>query len=97
MVDITDPIYQSPLESNFEGDKEVFMVGGGEQPSHKIAEGIAREVEEEIAQTTRMAMMGKRHNGTQYNSGSLDDEHRDGSPSRRHHPKFHSWRPADRD
>jgi hypothetical protein len=49
MVDITDPIYQSPLESNFEGDKEVFMVGGGEQPSHKIAEGIAREVEEEIA------------------------------------------------
>jgi hypothetical protein len=28
---ITDPIYQSPLESNSEGDREVFMVGEGEQ------------------------------------------------------------------
>jgi hypothetical protein len=29
--------------------------------------------------------------------GALDDEPRDGAPTRRHHWKFNSWRPADRD
>jgi hypothetical protein len=28
----TDPIYQSSSESDFEGDREVYMVGNGEEP-----------------------------------------------------------------
>jgi hypothetical protein len=29
---VTDPIYQPPSEYDSEGDREVFMVGEGEQP-----------------------------------------------------------------
>jgi hypothetical protein len=42
------------------------MVGEGEQPPRKTAEEIAQEIEEEIAQATRLAKearTGKRHNG----------------------------------
>jgi hypothetical protein len=61
------------------------MVGEGEQPPEKTTEEIAREDEEEITRTThlaREARIGKRCNGLQDNSGSLDDEPRDGAPSR---------------
>jgi hypothetical protein len=44
-----DPIYQSPPESDSEGDREVFMVGQGEQPIEKIIKEMAREAEEELA------------------------------------------------
>jgi hypothetical protein len=37
---ITNPIYQSPLESDYEGNREVFMVGEGEQLPKKTAEEI---------------------------------------------------------
>jgi hypothetical protein len=40
---------------------------------------------------------GKRHNGPQYDSGSSNDEPRDGAASRRHHPKFNPRYPARRD
>jgi hypothetical protein len=33
----------------------------------------------------------------QDDSGASEDEPRDGAPARRHHPKFNSRRPADRD
>jgi hypothetical protein len=48
LIAITNPIYQSPLESNFKGDIVVFMVGDGEQPTKKTTEEITREAEEEI-------------------------------------------------
>jgi hypothetical protein len=35
-----DPICQSSPESDFEGDKEVYMVGNGEEPSEKTIEEI---------------------------------------------------------
>jgi hypothetical protein len=40
---------------------------------------------------------GKRHNGLQDDSGTSDDEPRDGAPTRRHHPKLDSRCPAIRD
>jgi hypothetical protein len=45
---ITDPIYQSPPESDSKGDTEVYMVGQGEELLEKTNEEIAREAEEEI-------------------------------------------------
>jgi hypothetical protein len=45
----------------------------------------------------REAERRKRHNGMQDDSGASEDEPRDGAPARRHHPKFNSRRPADRD
>jgi hypothetical protein len=59
---IIDPIYQSPLESDFEGNREIFMVGDGEQPRNKTIEEIAREAEDEIAEAAHLARTGKRHN-----------------------------------
>jgi hypothetical protein len=59
---IIDPIYQSPPESDFEGNREVFMVGDGEQPRNKTIEEIAREAEDEIAEAAHLARTGKRHN-----------------------------------
>jgi hypothetical protein len=47
------------------------MVGNGEQTptkSEKNVEEIAREAEEEIAEATRLARTGKRHNDMQYNT-----------------------------
>jgi hypothetical protein len=69
------------------------MVGNKEEPPEKIIEEIQREAEQEIARATRLAReveRGKKHNGLQDDSGASDDEPRDGSPMRRHHPKFNS-------
>jgi hypothetical protein len=63
---ITDPIHQSSSESDSEGDREVYLVGKGDQPPKKTAEEIQREAEEEIFWAIRLAReaeRGKRHNG----------------------------------
>jgi hypothetical protein len=76
------------------------MMGQGEQPPEKTAKEIALEVEEEIARAARLAKeadKGKRHNGPDDDSGSSDDEPRDGATSRKQHLKFNSWCPAGRD
>jgi hypothetical protein len=39
----------------------------------------------------------KGHDGMQDDSEALKDEHLDGAPTRRHHPKFNSWCNTDRD
>jgi hypothetical protein len=55
-------------------------------------------VEEEIARTTclaRDAEREKRHNNLQDDSGASDDEPRDGTHMRRHHPKFNPRCPID--
>jgi hypothetical protein len=60
-----DPIYQSPLEADFEGDREVFIAGQGEQPTEKTTEEITQEAEEELtraAQLARDADKGKMYN-----------------------------------
>jgi hypothetical protein len=59
---VTDSIYQLPPEYDSEGDREVFMVGEGEQPLEKTIEEITREVEEEIARAARLVRTGKKHN-----------------------------------
>jgi hypothetical protein len=46
---ITDLIYHSLSESDFEGGREVYMVGQGEQPTEKTTEEIAHEADEEMA------------------------------------------------
>jgi hypothetical protein len=66
----------------------------------KTTEEIQWEAKEEMARAAHLAReldksMG--HNSLQYDSGALEDEPRDGSPSRRHHPKFNSQYRADRD
>jgi hypothetical protein len=70
----------------------------------KTTEEIQQEAEKEIAHVARLAReldqarhRGKRHNGLQDDSGALDDEPRDGAPTRRHHPKFDSRRPTNQD
>jgi hypothetical protein len=80
------------------------MVGNKEELPQKITEEIQRKGEEEIAHTAYLAKeldqerdKGKNHNGLQDNSGASDDEPRDDATTRRHHPKFNSWRPANRD
>jgi hypothetical protein len=76
------------------------MVGQGDQPHENTAEEIQQEAKEEIARAARLvwdAKRGKRHNDLQNDSGAYEDEPRDGAPSRRHHPKFKSWCPADRE
>jgi hypothetical protein len=97
---IADPIYHLSLESNFEGDREVYMVGQGDEPPEKTIEEIQWEAKEEIARAARLARdaeRGKRHNDMLDNLGASDDESRDGAPPRRHHPKLNPWRPADQD
>jgi hypothetical protein len=44
-----NPIYQSPLDFDSEGDREVFMAGQAGHPTEKMIEEIAQEVEEELA------------------------------------------------
>jgi hypothetical protein len=61
-----DLIYQSPPKSDSKGDREIFMVGQGEQLAKKTIEEIVREDEEELAGATQLARdanKGKRHNG----------------------------------
>jgi hypothetical protein len=63
---IIDPIHQSTLESDFEGDREVYMVGHEEEPPEKIVKGIQWEAEEEIARAACLARDAKKwkgHNG----------------------------------
>jgi hypothetical protein len=96
----TDPIYQSSPESDSKGGREVYMVGNGEELLDKTIEEIQWEAKEEIACSTHLARdakRGKRHNGLQDDSGASEDEPRDGAPMRRHHPKFNSRHPADRE
>jgi hypothetical protein len=96
----TDPIYQSSLEFDSKGCREVYMVGNGEELLKKTVEEIQREGDEEIARATclaRDAERGKRHNSLQDNSGASNDEPRDGTPMRRHHTKFNSRHPTNRD
>jgi hypothetical protein len=62
----TDPNYQSSLESNSDGDREVYMVGNGEELPDKTIEEIQWEAEEEIAHAACLATearRGKRYNG----------------------------------
>jgi hypothetical protein len=69
------------------------MVSQGNQPPKKIAKEIQQEVEEEIARAESLARelnKNKGHNDLQDDSEGLEDEHRDGAPLRRHHPKFNS-------
>jgi hypothetical protein len=40
LVAVTDPIYQSSLESNSEGGREVYMVGNREELPKKTIEEI---------------------------------------------------------
>jgi hypothetical protein len=76
------------------------MVGNGEELLNKTVKEIQWETDEELARVTRLATeaeRGKRHNGLQDDSGVSEDEPRDGTPSRRHHLKFKSRHPPDRD
>jgi hypothetical protein len=41
----TDPIHQSSLESDFEGDRGIYVVAQGDQPLDKTAEEIQREAD----------------------------------------------------
>jgi hypothetical protein len=100
----TDPIFQSSLESDSEGGREVYMVGDREELPEKTTKEIQREAEEEIARVAHLAreldqerVKGKKHNGLQDDSGASDDEPRDGAPIARHHPKFNSRCPTNRD
>jgi hypothetical protein len=91
LVATTNPIYQSSPESNYEGNREVYIVENREEPLEKTVEEIQWEAEEEIACVAHLAKeaeRGKKHNGLQDDSGVLDDEPRDGAPTRTHHPKF---------
>jgi hypothetical protein len=61
----SDPIYQSSLESDSEGGREVFMVRNGEELPDKTVKEIQWEAEEEIARVAHLARdteRGKRHN-----------------------------------
>jgi hypothetical protein len=71
LVATTDPIYQSPSESDFEGGREVYMVGNGEELPDKTVKEIQWETDEELTRTThllREAKRGKRHNDLQDDS-----------------------------
>jgi hypothetical protein len=87
------PICQSSPESDSESDGEVHMVGNGEEFLDKSVKGIQCEIDKELTRTAHLvkeAERGKRHNSQQYDSGTSEDEPRDGAPARRHHPKFNS-------
>jgi hypothetical protein len=62
----TYPIYRLSPESDSEGDREVCMVGQGEEPPEKTIKEIQWEVEDKIVRVARLARdaeRGKRHNG----------------------------------
>jgi hypothetical protein len=50
-----DPIYQSSLESDSEGGREVYMVGSEEELPEKTTEEIHQEAEEEIPRASCLA------------------------------------------
>jgi hypothetical protein len=89
----TYPICQLSLESESEYDGEVYMVGQGDQLPEKTVEEIQRKAEEEIAHVEHLARVldeRKGHNSLTDDSEGSKDDHRDGAPARRHHPKFNS-------
>jgi hypothetical protein len=80
-------------ESDSKYKREVYMVDGGGELPEKTIEELQREDEEEIAQAERLARelhKRKGHNGLQDDSRGSKAERPDGSPTRRHHPKFNS-------
>jgi hypothetical protein len=80
--------------------REVYVVEKGGELPEKTTEELQCEVEEEIARAERLARdldRRKGHNGLQDDSGGSEDEHKDGVPTRRHHPKFNSRCNTDRD
>jgi hypothetical protein len=100
LIATIDLIYQSSLESNSEGGIEVYMVRNREELPKKTDKEIQWEADEEIAHAAllvREAERGKRHNGLPDDSSVSDDESRNGTPMRRHHRKFNSRCPIDRD
>jgi hypothetical protein len=69
------------------------MVEQGGEPLEKTTEEIQREVEEEIARVEHLAReLNKRkgHNDMQDDFEALENDHPDGAPRKRHHPKFNS-------
>jgi hypothetical protein len=69
------------------------MVRNGEKLPDKTVEKIQRETDIELTHAARLAReaeRGKRHNDMQDDSGASEDELGDGTPARRHHPKFNS-------
>jgi hypothetical protein len=85
-----DPICPSSSESDSEYGREVYMVEQGGELPEKTIEEIQQEVEEEIARVVRWTKeLDKRkgHNDMQDDSKASEDEHPDGAPTRRHHPK----------
>jgi hypothetical protein len=51
-VATTDPIYQSPPESDSEGGGEVYMVGNGEELPDKTVKEIQWDTDKELTLTT---------------------------------------------
>jgi hypothetical protein len=43
-----DPIHQSSPESNFEGDREVYMVGQGDQPLRRLLKRSSRRLRKKL-------------------------------------------------
>jgi hypothetical protein len=67
------------------------MVGMGDQLPKKTVTEIQREAMEEVARAKRLFReLDKRkgQNVMQDDSEALEDDHPDGAPTRRHHPKF---------
>jgi hypothetical protein len=98
LVAPTDPIYSLSMESDSEYGREVYMVEQGGELPKQTAEELQWEAEEEIARAERLTReLDKRkwHHGLQDDSGGLKNEHPDGAPTRRHHPKFSSRRNTD--
>jgi hypothetical protein len=88
-----DPIYSPSSEPDSQCDREVYMVEYCGELLENIIKDIQWEADEEIAHVERLTSeLDKRkgHNDFQDDSLGLEDEHRDGPPSRRHHLKFDS-------
>jgi hypothetical protein len=95
-----DPICLSPPEFDSEGGGEVYMVGNRDELPDKTVEEIQQETDIELACAAHLAReveRGKRHNGMQEDTAASKDEPGDGAPTRRHHLKFNSRCPVDRD
>jgi hypothetical protein len=94
-----NPIYQSPLESASNDDREVYMVGQGEQPVEKTRQ---RDRSGNRGSSRPCGPVGtsssqKRHDGLQDDSRSSDDDARDGARSPGHHPKYNRRCPSGRE
>jgi hypothetical protein len=96
----TDPFCPCSLESDSEYDREVYMVEQGGELLEKTVLEIQREAEEEIPRAEHLARKldkTKGHNGMPDDFEASEDEHPDGTPTWRHHPKFNSRCHTDRD